>query len=422
MKEAITAIKGFKDILPGQAGKWQQVEAVARRTFSDFGFKELRPPILEKTALFVRSIGEATDIVEKEMYTFRDRNEESLTLRPEATASLLRAYIEHHIYTSDQVSKLYTMGPMFRRERPQKGRFRQFHQIDAEILGLADPRADAELMLLLHTLFQRLGLSRLQFEVNSLGCPDCRPSFRLALVAHLAQGEELLCADCRRRLKTNPLRVFDCKIEGCGRALVNAPLVPDYLCLPCLDHFRKVREYLDSFGLNHVVNGRMVRGLDYYQRTTFEVTIKQEEASLAIVGGGRYDGLIRDLGGPDTPGIGFAIGTERLISLLDLPDERFLAPPALFIAAQGKEAADLAFLMCNRLRIAGVSAEINYTGKSLKGQMKEADRLGAAYTLILGEREIQEGQAELRHMGRATQQKVKLAGIETEIAAIISTR
>lgn len=420
MRDIITAVKGFKDILPSQVGKWQWVEAVARRIFEDFGFKELRIPMVEKTSLFIRSIGETTDIVEKEMYTFRDKNEEYLTLRPEATASILRAYIEHNVFASEQISKLYTIGPMFRRERPQKGRFRQFHQIDAEVLGLEDPRADAELMLMLNHFFTELGLNDLRLEINSLGCSSCRPSFRQAIIACLEEKEGLLCHDCQRRLRTNPLRVFDCKIEGCHEVIEGAPQVIDYLCSGCTDHFTQLKRYLESFALDYRVNGGMVRGLDYYQRTTFEVTTGKAGAQQAIVGGGRYDGLIGELGGPNVPGIGFAIGMERLISLMDVSDEAFQRSPLLFIAAQGKEATDLAFLICSRLRKKGVHAEINYTGKSLKGQMREADKFGATYTLILDEQGIARCEGELRHMKKATQQTISLDNIENNITKIIS--
>ena len=413
--EIITAVRGFKDILPEETGRWQRVESKAREIFSSFGFREIRVPILEKTDLFRRGIGEATDIVEKEMYTFLDRGEEYLTLRPEATASVIRAYLEHSLHATEPVAKLYTIGPMFRRERPQKGRFRQFHQIDAELLGLDDPRTDAEVILMLIHFLKAVGLPDPGLEINSLGCPACRPSFRKAVTDFLQGREQRLCEDCRRRLGTNPLRVFDCKTETCAAIIAGAPLLPDYLCRECRDHFLKVQDSLAVFGLPFRINPRMVRGLDYYARTTFEVTTDYLGAQNAIVGGGRYDGLVKELGGPDIPGIGFAIGFERLLAMIPADRESNADAPDLFIASLGNEAQQFAFRLCNRLRMDGMRTEMDYHGKSLKSQMKRADKFRCRLTLILGERELREGKAELRDMSRGTQETVSLEGIEETI-------
>ena len=410
--EMITAVRGFKDILPKETSRWQRIESQAREIFSSFGFREIRVPILEKTDLFRRGIGEATDIVEKEMYTFLDRGEEYLTLRPEATASVIRAYLEHSLHATEPVAKLYTIGPMFRRERPQKGRFRQFHQIDAELLGLDDPRTDAEVILMLIHFLKAVGLPDPGLEINSLGCPACRPSFRKSVTDFLRGREARLCEDCRRRLGANPLRVFDCKNEACAAIIAGAPLLPDYLCRGCLDHFLKVRDSLGVFGLPFRINPRMVRGLDYYARTTFEVTTDYLGSQNAIVGGGRYDGLVRELGGPDIPGIGFAIGFERLLAMIPTDRESDAGTPDLFIAALGDEAQQFAFRLCNRLRVDGVRTEMDYHGKSLKSQMKRADKFRCRLALILGERELREGKAELRDMSRGTQETVSLDGIE----------
>ncbi|MDI6726511.1 MAG: histidine--tRNA ligase [Smithellaceae bacterium] len=420
MKNTISAVKGFRDILPGQTGKWQHVEALAREIFSSFGFREIRIPILEKTALFQRSIGETTDIVEKEMYTFQDRDNDFLTLRPEATASLLRAGIEHHLFSPGQATRLYTIGPMFRRERPQKGRYRQFHQIDVELLGLDNPITDAEVILMLIHFLNTLGLSGLKLEINSLGCPECRPGFRAAISGYLMGKDEALCGDCRRRLSTNPLRIFDCKVEQCGQAIKDAPFILDHLCRDCSSHFERVKKYLDDFQLYYRVNPRMVRGLDYYTKTAFEIISDHAGAQNAVVGGGRYDGLIRDLGGEDIPGIGFAIGFDRLISQLPDGDEEYENPPPLYIASQGEEAREMAFSLGNRLRLKGIQVEMSYIERSLKAQMKQADRLGCRYALLLGDRELAAGAAELRDMDGSAQQSLPLNGLEATLIDIIT--
>jgi histidyl-tRNA synthetase len=382
------------------------VEEIANEVFRSFGFQEIRIPVLEKTELFQRGIGESTDIVEKEMYTFIDRGEESLTLRPEATASVIRAYIEHSLHAAEPVTKLFTIGPMFRRERPQKGRYRQFHQIDTEILGPDDPRTDAELILMLTHFLRKLGLRNLALEINSLGCPNCRPSFQKAIVSFLRGREGELCTDCQRRLTTNPLRVFDCKVESCASVIAKAPRLPDFLCDDCRGHFDILQESLSLFALPFRLNPKMVRGLDYYTRTTFEITTEFLGAQNAIVGGGRYDHLVRDLGGPDIPGIGFAIGFERLVAMI--PEEEETAGPLLFIAAMGQTAIKKAFLICNTLRMEGLHIEMDYAGRSLKSQMKKADKLKCRYTLILGDREMEEGKASIRNMKTGVQEDASL--------------
>ena len=408
----IRAVKGCKDILPTESGKWRCVEEQARETFANFGVLEIRTPLLEKTELFQRGIGSATDIVEKEMYTFLDRGDESLTLRPEATASVIRAYVEHSLYAADPVAKLFTIGPMFRRERPQKGRFRQFHQINVEYLGLDDPRADGELILLLTHFLQKVGLKDLGLEINSLGCPACRPPYREAILQFLAGKETGLCEDCRRRLHTNPLRVLDCKVEGCRELVTGAPGLGDFLCTPCTDHQAKVLSMLTNFGLAYRINPQLVRGLDYYTRTAFEVTTESLGAQKAIAGGGRYDGLVAELGGPNIAGIGFAIGVERLLALLPPEGEPLPQRPHLFLVALGTAAGEAAFNLGNRLRRQGLAVEMDYTGKSLKSQMKRADKFGCRYALILGEKEISERKAELRDMTLSTQSTVAFDNLE----------
>ena len=417
--EKITSVRGFKDILPEETGRWQLVEEKARNIFEDFGFKEIRVPILEKAELFKRSIGEATDIVEKEMYSFLDRGDEYLTLRPEATASVIRAYIEHSLYALDPVAKLFTIGPMFRRERPQKGRYRQFHQINVECLGLDDPRVDAEVIIMLIRFLDLMELGSLRLEINSLGCRECRPKFRDELASFLRGRENGLCDDCQRRLRTNPLRVFDCKIESCHSVIDQAPRLSAFTCSACKDHFDMLKQCLNIFAVPFEVNDKMVRGLDYYTRTAFEIVTESLGAQNAVAGGGRYDSLVKDLGGPDMPGIGFAIGIERLISLMSTAKESFHTYPDLFIAALGDEAQGIAFTLCNHLRLKGIRADISYAATSLKSQMKRADKLKCRFTLILGDKEIMDRKVTLRNMQSGEQLTLNLENIEGNIDSFI---
>jgi histidyl-tRNA synthetase len=410
--EKITAVRGFKDILPGETEKWRFVENKAREILANFGIREIKIPLLEKTELFARGIGETTDIVEKEMYTFRDRGNEYLTLRPEATASVIRAYIEHNMHLNEPLSRLFTIGPMFRRERPQKGRFRQFHQINVEFIGENDPRIDAELMIMLVTFLSSVGLTDVRLEINSLGCLACRSSFRETVIDFLRGKEEGLCPDCRRRLDTNPLRIFDCKVESCQDIISSAPVILDFICDACRNHFENTKRYLTMFDISFSVNPMMVRGLDYYTQTAFEVITESLGAQNAVAGGGRYDGLVKDLGGEDIPGVGFAIGFERLVSMIPGDDEDFIDHPHIFIAALGEEATDYAFTLSNRFRLAGIRAEMDFTGKSLKSQMKRSNKVNARYTLIIGAKELEEQQAPLRNMRTGEQQPLLLESLD----------
>jgi histidyl-tRNA synthetase len=403
----IKAIRGFNDILPDEIGKWQFVEKTAREVFEGFGFSEIRIPILERTELFSRGIGEATDIVEKEMYTFTDRSGNSLTLRPEATASMARAYLENQLYTFDPVAKLYCMGPMFRYERPQKGRYRQFYQIDAEVFGVDNPMVDAEVILMLIHFLEKVGLKKLELQINTLGCRSCRPRYREELKSFLTKKSFQLCEDCQRRLESNPLRIFDCKVDTCQEAISDAPKVIDFICDECQNHFEKVKEYLKMAGLDFILNPRMVRGLDYYTRTAFEVVSYQLGSQNAVTGGGRYDNLFQEIGGLDVPGIGFAIGMERLISLLP-KEKEFIQYPHLFIAALGEEPYKRAYQLVNQLHVEGIRAELDYEGKSLKSQMRKANKLKARYVLILGEEELKHGKAVLRNMESKSQEEIPM--------------
>ena len=403
----IKAIRGFNDILPDEIGKWQFVEKTAREVFEGFGFSEIRIPILEKTELFSRGIGEATDIVEKEMYSFADRSGNSLTLRPEATASMARAYLEHQLYTFDPVAKLYCIGPMFRYERPQKGRYRQFYQIDAEVFGVENAMVDAEVIVMLIHFLKRVGFEKLELQINTLGDRTCRPKYREELKRFLESKSFQLCEDCQRRIQTNPLRIFDCKVETCQEAIANAPKVSDFICAECQSHFDQVKKYLEAAGLQYILNPRMVRGLDYYTRTAFEVVSYQLGSQNAVAGGGRYDNLFQEIGGLEIPGIGFAIGMERLVSLLPR-DQEFISYPHLFIAALGQGPSQEAYRIINQLHLEGIRAELDYEGKSLKSQMRRADKLKARYVLILGEDELKRGKATLRNMETKSQEEISI--------------
>ncbi|MCU0602945.1 MAG: histidine--tRNA ligase [Desulfobacterales bacterium] len=407
----IQLIRGFKDILPGEVELWQKIEQEARALFESFGFREIRIPIMEKTELFKRSIGEDTDIVEKEMYTFADRGGEMVTLRPEATASIVRAYIQHKLYAPDPARRLYMIGPMFRRERPQKGRYRQFYQIDAEVLGVKSPLADAQLVYILVLLLERLNVAGAEAHINSLGCHACRPDFRTALQKLLASVGGRLCEDCTRRKGRNPLRVLDCKVPACREALSDAPSVVDYLCAECRRDFDELQAALTSLGVPYIVDKRLVRGLDYYTRATFEIQTGELGAQSAVAGGGRYDKLVKELGGPDLPATGFAIGFDRLAEIVGLQAGDYRPRPDLFLAALGERSRSLAFDWCCRLGREGVRVEMEFGDKSLKSLMKSADRLGAPYVLMIGDKELGEKIALLRDMRTKEQVAVPFDGV-----------
>ncbi len=402
----VKALKGFKDILPGDVELWQHVEDVTRSIFRRHNFSEIRMPILEQTELFKRSIGEDTDIVEKEMYTFVDKG---VTMRPEATASLIRAYIEHSLHLIKPVQRLFTIGPMFRHERPQKGRLRQFHQMDIEVLGSESPMVDAELMAMAAMVFKELGID-VRLEINSLGCPECRPAYRKTLIEFIEGCFDELCDDCKRRSKTNPLRVLDCKNKTCRAKVESAPSILEHLCGECSDHFSTVRATLDRLDVEFNLNKFMVRGLDYYCRTTFEFITDDLGAQSAVCAGGRYDGLVEKLGGAKgTPGIGFAMGMERLVLLIQQQEKEVTTDELdLFIVGLGERPIQLAGKLSQQLRFAGVSVALDYEGRSLKAQMKLANKLGAANTLIIGENELETGKAPLKNMKAQEQVDVGL--------------
>lgn len=405
----IPAIRGTRDILPDEISRWRFVEDTARHLFALYGYLEVRTPIIEREELFAKGTGETTDIVQKEMYSFTDKGGERITLRPEATPSMVRAFVEHSLAQRLPVPKLYSIGPMFRYERPQKGRYRQFHQLDVEVLGVEDPAVDAEVIDVGWTLLQRLGVSGIVLAINSVGCPRCRPAFASALVEALGEDRERLCEDCRRRAETNPLRIFDCKVPADQPVIDRLPHSVDYLCDACRAHFTEVQGHLSTCGIPFHVSHRLVRGLDYYTRTTFEILGENLGAQNALLGGGRYDGLVKELGGPDIVGIGFAAGIERLVLALPEGATGPSAPPVVFVASHGGAAREVALELVRDLRHADVSAQMDLEGRSLKSQMKRADRVKAPIVLILGEDEVTSGTVTVRNM-RSSEQHVVARG------------
>ena len=413
-----TAPKGTQDILPTEAKRWQWLENFFRQTCRRYGYDEIRTPIFEDTALFTRSVGEETDIVAKQMYSFISRGGDELTLRPEGTASVVRALIQHNLLAQQAVQKLYYMGPIFRYERPQKGRYRQFHQIGAEVFGTAGPEIDVEILAMAAGFLANIGIVGTTLELNSVGCPACRPLYRQALRDALAGVKDELCADCNRRYDTNPLRILDCKVPHCNEISVNSPVILDVLCDDCRLHLKGVEEGLVTLGVEYYLNPRIVRGLDYYTRTAFEFVAAGGLGSQnTVLAGGRYDGLVEELGGVATPAIGFAAGVERL--LLSLADSLILPveSPMVYIVSLGADANKYSMLIAEKLRSVGLMVNKDYAGRSMKAQMKEAGRSGASYVIILGDDEISRASAVVRDMHASTQEDILLTELTTELFA-----
>ncbi len=411
----IRAVKGTRDLLPPATAVWNHVEAEARRVFHTYNYHEIRTPILEETQLFARGVGEETDIVTKEMYTFEDRDGSSLTLRPEATASVMRAYIEHRLDQRPGVQKLYYIGPMFRRERPQKGRYRQFYQIGVEAIGSESPVVDAEVIELVVDLLKRVELEGFALLVNSVGCSHCRPAYLELLRSELEKVAPQLCEDCQRRVVTNPLRVLDCKVPEDQPIIDKLPSILDHLCEICRPHFETVKRLLHERGIEFEVRPRLVRGLDYYMRTTFEVVHGGLGAQNSVLGGGRYDGLAEALGSKvAAPGIGFSIGEDRLMMTVEHAVKT--SPLDLFIAALGEEATRQAAQIAREIRQGGCSVELAPDGK-LKRAMETANKLGARYTLIVGENEIASGRYALKNMASGEQEQIAREEIAARLHA-----
>lgn len=412
-----TAPRGTKDIMPADVKAWRYLEETMRKICAQYGYKEIRTPVFEHTELFLRGIGETTDVVEKEMYTFNDRGNRSITLRPENTASAVRAYIEHKLYADPAPTKLFYIGPMFRYDRPQAGRYRQFHQFGIEALGVQGPNIDAEIILLAVQILQSLGLKDLKLKINSVGCPKCRPLHREKLQEFFKPHFDELCKDCQSRYDRNPLRLLDCKNPHCQELGAGAPSLEECLCDECREHFEGLKQLLTAAGIEYEVDHNLVRGLDYYTKTAFEIQYKPLGAQSAVCGGGRYDGLIEEVGGPATPGIGFAMGMERVLLALEsqnlLPDVQEAMD--VFAVCPNQEYFPTVFKTVIDLRRSGLKAEFDFQGRSMKAQMKQANRVNAKYVLIFGEDEFARGQVVLRNMSTSEQKEIAITDIITNL-------
>ncbi|MBR4728550.1 MAG: histidine--tRNA ligase [Clostridia bacterium] len=418
------AIKGTQDFLPSDIYKYQFLEQTVRDIAEKFGFREIRTPVFEHTELFQRGVGETTDVVQKEMYTFDDKGGRSITLRPEGTAGVARAFLEHGLFNDALPQKFCYLTNCYRYEKPQAGRWREFQQFGVEIMGAAAPAADAEIISLANEIFSFLGVEEIRLELNSIGCPDCRKQYHAALRDYFAAHSDDLCGTCRERLEKNPMRLLDCKVPTCREIGKNAPVILDYLCPDCADHFDKVKRYLDAMEIPFTVNPRIVRGLDYYTRTVFEFVADTIGAQGTVCGGGRYDGLIEELGGPHTPSLGFGMGTGRLLMLLESQGIELPAPTGcdLYIAPMGEAASFRAAALTAALRANGVHAQTDVVGRSLKAQMKYADKIGAKYTLVLGDNELAEGKANLKDMDSGETSAVALDGLEDSFMELLVQR
>lgn len=397
---ALKAPKGTRDVMPGDAGKWQYIEREFARICSEYGFGEIRTPMFESTDLFNRGVGETTDIVQKEMYTFEDLGHRSMTLKPEGTSPAVRAFIESREYADTQPTKYWYNTPCFRYEKPQAGRMREFHQFGVEIFGTHSVMADAEIIALAHDFLTRMGITDLELKINSVGCRECRPVYKKALQDFLRPHLDELCDTCKSRFETNPMRILDCKSPEDQEIVKDAPVMLDYLCDDCRESFEELKKLLTAMGIPFTVDERIVRGLDYYTKTAFEFVTNKIGAQGTVCGGGRYDHLIEEVGGPDMPGVGFGLGKERLLLLMEQNGHQFggSEAPELFIAYIGEDAKMYSVGLLEKLRKQGVRASMDVHGRNLKGQMKYANKLGAAYTVVIGDDEVSSGQLTLKNM------------------------
>ncbi len=406
--------KGTQDILPDDAPKWYYIENKIREVLTKYGYQEIRTPAFEYTELFIRGIGESTDIVTKEMFTFPDRKERSLTLRPEGTAPVVRAYLENEMGRASKVIKLFYIGSMFRCEKPQAGRFRQFNQFGIEVIGSKSSEVDVEVIMAALEIYEKLGLKNLEIVINSVGCKKCRVDYIQKLKKFLRNKKDLLCSECVKRYEKNPLRVLDCKKDSCQKIMETAPMITENLCPECKLHFEEVKSHLDDFKIKYHIDHKLVRGLDYYTKTAFEIVCKGLGAQNAIAGGGRYDDLVEELGGKPTPGVGFAAGIERMIMVMNQQKINWPKPKCIdiFIVKVSAENKDTAFRLLQKIRNSGLSADLDYSNGSLKSQMRIANKIGARYTIIVGEEELSKDMVTLRNMQTKEQKKVKLDEIE----------
>ncbi len=401
--------KGTKDVLPQDSYKWQYVEGVARRVAKTFGASEIRTPTFEHTEVFLRGVGQTTDIVNKEMYTFLDKGERSITLKPEGTAGVARAFVENGLFSSALPSKLYYITQCFRYERPQAGRLREFHQFGIEFLGASEANIDAEVILLASTFLKEVGIDNVTLYINSIGCKECRKKYQQALVEYFGDNLNSLCELCKDRLEKNPLRILDCKNPECKKINAGAPSILDYICDDCKEHFEKVQKLLTLSGIKYKVDPNIVRGLDYYTRTVFEFVSENIGAQGTVCGGGRYDGLIAELGGNDVPGIGFAVGIERILMLLEnlgveIPNDNFVK---VYVAPMGEKESEKAFEICSSLRKEGISCDFDHMGRGIKAQFKYADKIKAKYVAVIGSNELENGVVKLKNMADGSEQTVE---------------
>lgn len=406
----IQAPKGTKDMLPEEAYKWHYVENIFREVSKNFGIREIRTPIFEHTELFLRGVGETTDIVQKEMYTFKDKGDRSITLKPEGTAPAVRAFIENRLFNEAQPTKLYYITPCFRYEKAQKGRYRQFHQYGVEMFGSSSPSIDAEVMALAMNILKKIGLKGLSLNINNLGCPNCRPKYNEALKNFLKENYDGLCETCKTRFEKNPMRILDCKEKKCKEITKNAPTILEFTCEECNEHFDKTKEYLDILGIPYTVDPGIVRGLDYYTKTIFEIL----NSEFTVCGGGRYDRLIEEIGGPSMPAVGFGMGIERLIMTLDkegieVPKEPLVE---LYLSGRGESGVKEAFKLAHKLREIGVNAEINHAGRSFKAEMKYANKIGAKFNVVLGDDELESRKAKFKRMEDREEFELSLDDLE----------
>ncbi len=404
------AIKGTLDLLPKESCKTQYIEAAVREIAENYGFSEMRTPVFEHTELFQRSVGETTDVVQKEMYTFEDKGGRSITLRPEGTAGAARAFLEHGLFNDALPQKIYYLTSCYRYEKPQAGRLREFHQFGVESFGAGTPAADAEIISLAHAVFRYLGVQNLTLEINSIGCPECRKKFQEALKAYFESCREQLCDTCKSRLERNPMRILDCKSPVCSEIAAGAPKILDFLCDGCRAHFDAVQKYLQAMDIAFTVNPTIVRGLDYYTRTVFEFVSSEIGAQGTVCGGGRYDGLLEELGGKPMPACGFGMGIERLLLLMEAQGVPFPEPKKcdVYLVSMGEEAGLKAAALAEQLREEGLSAQFDTVGRGLKAQMKYADKIGAAYTVVLGDAELESRRVNLKNMRDGTQTELDL--------------
>ena len=407
----IQAPKGTKDVLPGESYKWQYIEKEMRDLCRLYGINELRTPIIEHTELFMRGVGDTTDIVQKEMYTFKDKGDRSITLKPEGTAGMVRAFLENRLFNEALPQKMYYLNaPVFRYEKPQAGRLREHHQFGVEFFGASSFEADAEIIMLALSLLRRLGLDELTLHLNSIGCGKCRREYNKALFDYLKSHIDGMCKTCQDRLERNPMRILDCKSPECQEVCKGAPKITDYLCEDCKAHFAKVQEFLTALGIEFEIDPGLVRGLDYYTRTVFEFPSKS--LGFALGGGGRYDGLVEEFGGKPTPGLGFGLGLDRIMMALEAQQVEFPQLPKceMYIATMGEEAQKKAFLLLDELHRCGIPADTDLCGRGLKAQMKYAGKIGAKFTMVLGDNELQEGKAEMKNMKTGEKRKISISG------------